>query len=273
VKPLVLTLREQPDQRLDLSPLVPHRLAGQAATEIDRLELQTTRRRVTVGDIFRVAHGDPRNMRIENACNRLDLIGHGMADGEILVEGDVGNQIGRLMSGGRLTIKGSAGPWAASGMKGGQIEITDSAGDWLGGPLAGEMAGMRGGLVVVQGNAGDRAGDRMRRGTIIIEGNAGHHAGSRMIAGTVIVCRTAGALPGYLMRRGTIALGHGCDELSPTFLDCGVHELVASRLLAAFLRDYSAKAAAVFRSRLRRFAGDMATLGKGEIFCAEGTLR
>jgi formylmethanofuran dehydrogenase subunit C len=273
VKPLVLTLREQPDQRLDLSLLVPHRLAGQTATEINRLELQTTRRRVNVGDIFRVALGDPQNIRIENSCNRLDLIGHGMADGKILVEGDVGNQVGRLMTGGRLTIKGSAGSWTASGMKGGQIEIMDTAGDWLGGPLAGEMAGMRGGVVVVRGNAGDRAGDRMRRGTIIVEGNAGHHAGSRMLAGTVIVCRAAGSLPGYLMRRGTIVLAHGCDELSPTFLDCGVHDLVAFRLLAAFIRNYSAEAAAVFLNPLRRFAGDMAALGKGEIFCADGILR
>lgn len=268
MKPLVLTLRAQPDQRLDLSPLAPHRLAGQSGTEIERLELQTTRRRVTVGDIFRVALGDPQNMRIENACDRLDLIGHGMAGGEIVVEGDVGNQVGRLMAGGRLTIKGSVGLWAASGMKGGQIEITATAGDWLGGPLAGEMAGMRGGVVVVRGNTGNRAGDRMRRGTIIVEGKAGNHAGSRMIAGTVIIRRTAGSLPGYLMRRGTIVLGHGCDELSPTFLDCGVHDLVASRLVAAFVKDYSAGAAALFRSPLRRFAGDMAALGKGEIFCA-----
>ncbi|HEY6256144.1 MAG TPA: formylmethanofuran dehydrogenase subunit C [Xanthobacteraceae bacterium] len=269
MKPLVLTLREQPEQRLDLSPLVPHRLAGKTATEIDGLELQTTRRRVTVGDVFRIAPGDPQGMRIENACDRLDLVGHGMAGGEIVVEGDVGNQVGRLMTGGRLTIKGSVGLWAASGMRGGQIEIEDTAGDWLGGPLGGEMAGMRGGVVVVRGNAGDRAGDRMRRGTIIVEGNAGNHAGSRMIAGTVIICRTAGSLPGYLMRRGTIVLGHGCDEWSPTFLDCGVHDLVASKLLAAFVRDYSARAAAVFRSPLRRFAGDTAVLGKGEIFCAE----
>lgn len=268
MKPLVLTLRVQPEERLDLSPLVPHRLAGQTATEIASLELQTTRRRVTVGDIFRVRFGDPQTIRIENACNRLDLIGHQMTGGEIVVEGDVGNQTGRLMAGGRLTIKGSAGLWAASGMKGGHIEITGSAGDWLGGPLAGEMAGIRGGVVVVRGNAGDRVGDRMRRGTIIIEGKAGNHVGSRMIAGTVIVGRRAGSLPGYLMRRGTIILGDGCDELSPTFLDCGVHDLVAGRLMAAFVAGYSTGAAAIFRRPPRRFAGDMAALGKGEIFWA-----
>ena len=86
-----------------------------------------------------------------------------------------------------------------------------------------------------RGNAGERAGDRMRRGTIIVEGGAGAYAGSRMIAGTLIVRRKAGALPGYLMRRGTIVLGDGAEQLSPTFVDCGVHELVALRLMAAFV--------------------------------------
>ena len=31
MKPLVLAMRRRPDQRLDMSPLVPHRLAGMSA--------------------------------------------------------------------------------------------------------------------------------------------------------------------------------------------------------------------------------------------------
>jgi formylmethanofuran dehydrogenase subunit C len=88
-----------------------------------------------------------------------------------------------------------------------------------------------------------------------------------MIAGTLVLRRGAGRLPGYLMRRGTIVLGERCDELSPTFVDCGPHDLVALRLMAAFVREHSA-AAAAFRPPLRRLAGDMAVLGKGEIFAA-----
>src|SRR5260370_28534345 len=45
VRPLVLALRQRPDQRLDLSPLVPHLLAGKAAAPIQRIELQTTKHR------------------------------------------------------------------------------------------------------------------------------------------------------------------------------------------------------------------------------------
>jgi len=265
MRPLVLSLRQRPDQRLDLSPLVPHLLAGKAAAEIERIELQTTKHRMTVGDAFRLRLGDTGQIRIEGACDRLDRIGRDMRDGEILVEGDVGIQAGRRMQGGRVAIDGNAGPWAASGMSGGRIEISGTAGERLGGPLPGETAGMRGGTVVVRGNDGDRAGDRMRRGMIIIEGNAGAHAGSRMISGTLILCRRCGPLPGYLMRRGTIVLGQG-EELSPTFVDCGSYELVAMRLMAEYASRYSKRAASTVSGRLRRLAGDMAVLGKGELF-------
>jgi formylmethanofuran dehydrogenase subunit C len=266
VKPLVLTLSGRPDQRLDLSAIVPQRLAGLSEAEIAKIELQTTRRRVTVGDAFSLRMGDAKQIRIQASCDRLDRIGQEMTGGEIIVDGDVGARAGRLMKGGRLTIRGSAGWWAASGMKGGSIEIFGDAGDRLGGPVAGEVAGMRGGEVLVHGRAGERAGDRLRRGTIVVEGGAGAYAGSRMIAGTLVVLGRTGPLPGYLMKRGTIVLGDRSEEMSPTFIDCGVHDLVALRLMADFLGGLSPRAGKLFRRPLRRFAGDMATVGKGEIF-------
>jgi formylmethanofuran dehydrogenase subunit C len=106
----------------------------------------------------------------------------------------------------------------------------------------------------------------MRRGTIVIEGEAGAYPGSRMIAGTLIVVRQAGDLPGFLMKRGTIVLGEGASALSPTFVFTGSYELLAMRLLAAFVEPYSKRAATLLRRPLRRLAGDMAVLGKGELF-------
>jgi formylmethanofuran dehydrogenase subunit C len=266
VKPLLLSLRGRPDQRLDLSSLVPQRLVGLSEAEIAKIELQTTRQRVAVGDVFALRMGDAKQIRIEGSCVRFDRIGQEMTGGEIVVEGDVGARAGRLMKGGRLAIRGSAGPWAASGMKGGMVEISGDVGDRLGGPVAGEVAGMRGGVVLVHGQAGNRAGDRLRRGVIVVEGGAGAYAGSRMIAGTLVVLGRTGPLPGYLMKRGTIALGDRSEEMSPTFVDCGVHDLVALRLMAGFLGSLSVRAGKLFRRPLRRYAGDMATVGKGEIF-------
>ena len=265
MKRLTLTLRQRPDQRIDLSPLVPHLLAGKTAREIERIALQTTRCRLELGEVFRVRMGDAEHILIEGGSDRLDHVGQAMTAGEVLVDGAVGARAGRLMTGGRLIVRGGAGPWAASAMQSGVIEIFGAAGDRLGGPLAGEMSGMRGGIVVVRGKAGERAGDRMRRGTIVIEGEAGPYAGSRMIAGTLIVGRKAGPLPGFLLKRGSILLGGGCSELSPTYVDCGRHELLAMRLLAAMVEPYSKRAALLMRRPMIRLAGDMAVLGKGEI--------
>lgn len=266
MKSLTLTLRQRPDQRLDLSPLVPHLLAKKTASEIGKIALQTSRDRLELGEVFRLRMGDAARICIEGGSDRLDHVGAAMTAGEVLVDGDVGAAAGRLMTGGRLLIRGDAGPWAGSAMQSGVIEILGAAGDRLGGPLAGEMTGMRGGIVVVRRGAGERAGDRMRRGTIIVEGEAGPYAGSRMIAGTLIVGRKAGALPGFLLKRGTILLGDGCGELSPTFVDCGRHDLLAMKLLAGLVAPYSKRAAALMRRPLTRLAGDMAVLGKGEIF-------
>jgi formylmethanofuran dehydrogenase subunit C len=265
VRPLTFTPRAAPTQRLDLSPLTPQNLAGKAMAEIAAIELATTRERITAGDVFSIREGDPASVLFEGGGARFDRIGMGMTAGAIRVEGEVGVEAGRSMSGGRLTIRGDAGPFAASGMKGGALEIEGDAGERLGGPLSGETIGMSGGLVHVRGAAGPRAGDRLRRGAILIEGRADAYAGSRMIAGTLAIGGEAGDLPGYLMDRGTILLGSGATLLSPTFGDCGEHELVAARLLADYVAQSSSKLARLFRKPLRRLAGDLAALGKGEI--------
>jgi formylmethanofuran dehydrogenase subunit C len=259
------SLRAPPAQRLDLSPLTPQNLAGKTAAEIASLELQTTRMRVTAGDVFRIHEGDPATIVIEGGSPRFDRVGMGMSAGSIRIEGEVGVEAGRLMSGGQLIIGGGAGPFAGSGMKGGTLTIEGDAGERLGGPLSGETVGMSGGVLHVRRDAGERAGDRLRRGVILIEGRAGAYAGSRMIAGTLAIGGEAGDLPGYLMGRGTILLGRGATLLSPTFGDCGEYELVAARLLAGYIAQTSTKLAALFRRPLRRLAGDLAALGKGEI--------
>ena len=260
-----LSLREPPAQRLDLSPLISQHLVGKTIAEIERIELGTTRIRVTVGDAFRIREGDPDTIVIEGGSARLDRVGAGMTSGSIRVEGEVGVEAGRLMSGGQLTIRGDAGPFAGSRMKGGTLDIEGYAGERLGGPLSGETAGMSGGVLYVRGDAGPRAGDRLRRGFILIEGRAGAYAGSRMIAGTLAIGGEAGDLPGYLMGRGTILLGRGATLFSPSFGDCGEHDLVAAQLLANYIAQASAKLAQLFRRPLRRLAGDLAALGKGEI--------
>jgi formylmethanofuran dehydrogenase subunit C len=267
VKPFTFILRGEPDQRLDCAPLVPERLAGLSTAEIARLPLNTTRKKITTGEMFRIRAGDLTSLRLEGGSERLDNIGEGLAAGSIEVEGHVGKAAGRHMSGGRLTIAGDAGPFAGSGMSGGRLEISGNAGDFLAAPFPGEIQGLRGGLVVVRGQAGERAGDRMRRGIIVIEKGTGDYAGSRMIAGTLIVMGSTGRLPGYLMRRGSLFLAEQVS-LSPTFLPCGAFPFGFTRLFADHLKAESRAAARLLRGSFERYAGDMAVLGKGEVFVA-----
>ena len=266
MKPTVFERKMLPDQRIDLSALIPSRLAGLAVRDIEALPINTTRNTLAIGDIFRVRAGDPSSIRITGATSRFDNVGAELDGGEIRVEGDVGELAGRLMKGGKLSVSGNAGPWAGSGLRGGRVEIGGDAGDWLGGPLPGEMAGMRGGVLQVKGNAGKMAGDRLRRGTIVVGGGTGAYAGSRMVAGTLIVAGRVGAWPGYLMKRGTLFLRREPEAVSPTFLDCGPGAEVFRHLFARELSKAGVDVGWIARARLQRFGGDTAVLGKGEIF-------
>jgi formylmethanofuran dehydrogenase subunit C len=268
VSPLVLTLKGPPAQRVDLSPLTPDRLAGQDAASIGRIELCSGNRRVPVRELFDIAPGDGTEIVIRRACGRLDFIGEGLQQGTIGVEGDAGAYLGQGMRAGRITVTGGVGPWAAAAMQGGRIEIGGDAGDFLGGALPGAMRGMTGGTVVVHGRAGDRAGDRMRRGVIAIASDVGAYAGSRIIAGTMIVLGAEiGAYPGFGMKRGTLLLRGLPERLLPTFADSGVHELGFLRLLKQALSDADPFVAALdgLGLRVRRFVGDAAVGGKGEL--------
>jgi formylmethanofuran dehydrogenase subunit C len=257
-------LRAPPDMRLDLSPLIPERLAGLDQGAIEHIELGTTRTSRRVGDVFRVHMAECERVAIEGGSPRFGWVGAGMKNGELVLDGEAGLYAGRQMTGGRLHIRGRVGGWAASGLRDGYLEIGGDAGPFLGGPLTGERAGMAGGTVVVRGSAAERTGDCLRRGLIVVEGRSGPHPGSRMLAGTLIICGVAGASPGYLMRRGTVVLG-AAKTLLPTFVPVGEASDAFRRLLAAALTPISPRAARLVTRAQDRFMGDMGSLGKGEI--------
>src|SRR5215212_11754250 len=96
----------------------------------------------------------------------------------------------------------------AAGMRGGELHVDGDAGDWAG-------AGMRGGTLVVHGSAGrqlggvypgERAG--MRGGQIVVHGGAGAQAGAGLRRGLIAVAGRVGDAAGLRMLAGTIvALG------------------------------------------------------------------
>ncbi len=264
MKPLQLSLKSSPEQRLDLSPLVPHVIAGKSLADIAALEIGTTREKVTGGDVVKLKGAASDEIAIDGGSEHFDCVGQEMKSGVLHVDGDVGINAGRLMSGGHLVIAGSTGHYAGSRMSGGRFEILGHAGDFLGGPREGEIHGMSGGLLIVLGSAGDRAADRLRRGTIIVEGDAGDWPASRMVAGTLVVAGASGINPGYLMKRGTLVLGHA-SALPPTFIDCGPLNSAFVSIFSRGLKADSRLGSRLFATPLRRVMGDMAVLGKGEI--------
>ena len=262
---LTLRLRESPPVSIDASTLSPPRLAGLTRARIEALELELGNRSVRVGELFDVSGDDWDNVVVENATERLMHLGAGMETGTLEVHGDAGAYLGSGMRAGRISVSGNAGIFAGCEMESGTIEIGGNVGDWLGAALPGNKQGMRGGFIHVRGHAGDRVADRMRRGVVLIERNAGAYLGSCMLAGTVIVKGGIGPHPGFGLKRGTLLL-LGESRLPETFNDCGRHELLFLTLLERELRARGGLEALLPLPRcVRRYCGDLATGGKGEI--------
>lgn len=268
---LVLTLKSRPVQRVDLAPLTAAPLAGKTAAEIGNIELWSGNRALKLGDLFNLSGTPGNEIEIRNSCDQLDRVGTGLPEGRLTIKGETGAYLGARMSGGTIVVEGNAGAWAGTGMTAGLIQVNGNAGDFLGAAIPGDHQGMKGGTIVVSGNAGDRAGDRMRRGSLLIEGNAGDFCGSRLVAGTLAVWGRVGRSPGFAMRRGTLLLREK-PEMLPTFNDCGEYPLSFLTLLARSWRKLPGKFAGLPDGgfKVRRFMGDLANGGRGEILVRVG---
>jgi formylmethanofuran dehydrogenase subunit C len=263
VTALTFELKHTPDQRLDLSPLVPAKLAGLNRKEIEALAVNTTREKLTVGDVFKVKGKDTENLRFDGTDERCDKIGAGLAGGEITIDGDAGMLLGTKMKRGKISVSGSAGVLAGASMAGGEIAVRRDVGDQAAGVAFGETMGMRGGFISIGGDAGNLLGERMRRGLVVVGGQAGDYAGGRMIAGTLLLKRGAGRYAGYGSRRGSLIFLEKPKDILPTFSDSGVMEFDYLRILEKWLREQGLRIR--FGARARRLMGDMAVLGKGEM--------
>lgn len=261
---LTFKLKQAPVQVLDLSALVPARLIGLSSFEMATLPV-TAGGDVVVGDIFDIAGEIGDTIVFAGGSPFFDNVGAGLAAGKILVEGSVGNNAGAKMKGGALEISGDAGSHLATGVSGGVIRLKGSAGDFVGGIRPGDKFGMLGGAVVIDGNTGARAGERMRRGLVVVRGTFGPAAGSRMVGGTLWTETGFGAGPGPLLRRGTL-IGPTAEGILPTFADCGRHDLNILKILSRYVAEtLGSLAPKPLPGLVQKLAGDLATIGKGEL--------
>jgi formylmethanofuran dehydrogenase subunit C len=248
--------------------LTPDNLADKSLADIAALNVQHGNRTEPLGAFFDVA-GDPadREIRIDGDCTKVKRIGLGMKSGRIIVVGNVGMHAGAEMTGGELIVEGDAGDWVGAEMAGGRIHVHGSAGNLAGAAYRGSRRGMRGGVLLIDANAGREIGATMRRGTIAVGGSVGDFAGANLIAGSIFVFGKPGGRFGAGMKRGTIALLGESAEVLPTFaVACDYAPVILSlylRKLAAW--GFGPAAAAGRAVRCRRYLGDLASLGKGEI--------
>lgn len=108
-----------------------------------------------------------------------------------------------------------------AGMTGGFVYVENDAGRHAG-------AGMTGGTLVIDSTAGDWLGAEMKGGAIEVRGSAGNlvgaaYRGSRrgMTGGTIHVRGGAGDEVGLLMRRGLIAVERGIGEFAAASMIAG----------------------------------------------------
>jgi formylmethanofuran dehydrogenase subunit C len=261
---LTFTLKVNTQQRIDCSPLSPEQLAGKSAADIGAIELHCGNQQVRCDVLFDIVGDDATQLVFNNSGSKLDFLGAHQRSGSIEVHGDVGAYLGFQAKKASIRVHGNAGAYAASGMAGGSILVNGNVGDYLAAAIPGDRKGMKGGLVIVTGNAGDRAGDQMRRGIVLIEGNAGAYCASRMLAGTIGVMGHVGDYVGYGMRRGTLLL-FSMPAFHATLQDCGSHTLPFLSLMFKSFKGLPTKFGQMNVNRVRRFAGDLANDGKGEI--------
>lgn len=263
---VTLTQRSAISRRLEAECITPDAFATLDEAAIARLPLWDGPHTVPLGDVFQVRGGASARVRVAGDLGMVDALGAGMTAGELHIEGSVGRYAGTRMAGGELRVTGDAAYGAGLEMTGGLLDITGHAGDRLGAGRLAAARGMTGGEIIVRGNAGAEIGATMRRGTVVVAGSVGPRAGIGMIAGNVIVFGSAGEDPGRFNKRGTIVVC-GSVTVSPTYrYDCTYRPPhIAVTLVHLKTRRKLPIDDDLSAARFRRYSGDMAELGRGEI--------
>jgi len=268
---VALTLKSAPPLRVDMRGIAPLALAAANPDSIAQHTVWHGNERVALADLFAIKVRERKEtaptLRLVGDLARFDRIGSAMDGGLIEIDGDAGDYLGALMTTGEIHCSGDAGMFAACEMAGGRMLVEGSVGDFAAATQPGSMEGMRGGALIVRGNAGERLGDRMRRGLLAVLGNAGDFAASRLVAGTIAIGGSLGAHPAFGMRRGTLLLAQVQPQLTSTFV-ASVHDIsVYWHLLARQVSGCGGPFEGLGARLPRRLVGDLAVDGKGEVLC------
>lgn len=262
---ITLTLRAPLAHPLEADAIAPDRFATLSAQDISALRLWDGRTAVPLGDVFFVAGDRSSAIVLEGDLAQLHALGTAMSSGTLDINGSIGNALGARMRGGAITVQGTAGDDTGSAMSGGSIVVKGNVGDRVGGALPGASKGMTGGEIIVRGSAAREAGARMRRGTLYCA-SAGESAGIGMIAGNIIVAGAIGDGAGLGNKRGTIVALGGVRIPQTYAYACTYRPSFLSLMLISLRKRFDIPVdEAHLHGLFRRYSGDLAEIGKGEI--------
>jgi len=162
-------------------------------------------------EIRKVINNGAKKIVVENASHIHGLV-TGLKQGNVIINGDVGDYVAALNDGATIIINGNAGKFLADNMTKGTIIVNGNA-------EYGAAEYCYGGLVVIRGDAGDFLGALNKGATILVAGNAGNDVGTYMVGGEIIIVGNVGENVGNWFIRGNIfvggkwqSLGHNCKE-------------------------------------------------------------
>jgi formylmethanofuran dehydrogenase subunit C len=264
---ITLTLNEQPSVPLEAETLSPDVTLALRNEEIRALPVYLGKRQRRVDDFFDVEGEASDELAIRGDARRVKWIGGGMTRGRINIDGNAGMHLGACMKGGSIEVSGDASDWIGAEMSGGVIRVHGNAGGQVGAAYRGSASGMTDGTIVIDGTAGLEVGMRMKRGTIVVRGGVRDFAGLQMKGGTIVLCNGAELRTGAWMNRGTIITLRSITLL-PTFAYACTYTPTFLRLLARYLSSFGVALPA--QEMFRRYTGDAAVPGKGEILVWNG---
>jgi formylmethanofuran dehydrogenase subunit C len=268
---LTLTLKDQPHVPLEAEGLSPDRLAKLSNEAIRALPVHLGKRTVRLDEFFTIEGDSSEEIEIRGDLTKVKWVGKGMTCGRITVAGNVGMHVGAHMKGGTIEVRGNAGDWVGGEMTGGLIHVRGNAGSQIGAAYRGSMSGMNRGTILIDGSAGIEVGMRMKRGMIVVKGPVRDFAGLQMKGGTIFLLGGAEIRTGAWMVRGTIVTLTPI-RLLPTFTYSCAYDptfmfLYAKSLSAVGVSIPTSDQAGTYR----RYLGDAAVPGKGEILCWQPT--
>lgn len=268
----LLQLHTRPEVPLEAEVISPSTLAGLSESGIAHLQVLHGNVKAELGDFFKITGKGELNIHLEGDLGNVKMVGAGMSQGTITIEGSVGMHLGIGMSGGEILVKGNASDWVGPEMSGGRITINGNAGHMIGSAFRGQSSGIQGGEIFILGSAKNEIGNSMRRGVIVIGENTGDFTGVNMLAGTIIVMGEMGIRTGAGMKRGTIVSFKGAIMLPSFEYSCTYHPLFLRFYLIRLRKSgFEDKVQDQYlNGKYKRYSGDGIELNRGEVLLFSG---